>query len=146
LPIPLRTVQAQAPYFLPVPLTDAQIAAIEEERQDGPVTLYVWLSGLASQSAIVQPIQNNTTAQSLTIHREHWLTVLEQCGFGRRRLVELPDPRLPRNVQEWQECVRQLEQATQHYRQGEYEAALTSCRKIVEGIPTVLCTAWGLPP
>lgn len=62
-----------------------------------------------------------------------------------RRLVELPEPRLPRQDARWGECLRLLEAATQIYRSGAYEQAMVNCRQVVEGIPQVLADAWHLP-
>ena len=130
---------------LEVPLTYAQIEAIEEERKGNQVSLTVWLSGLADVGQAVVPVRS-TNSGYLGIDRERWLTVLRDLGAGQRRLVELPDPRLRREDQRWAECLRLLDGATQLHRSGEYEQALVKCRAIVEGIPHVLCAAWGLPP
>ncbi len=129
---------------LQVPLTDAQIQAIEEARKGGLVSLTIWLEGLASVGQAVAPVQS-ASAGYLAIERERWLTVLQQLGAGTRRLVELPEPRLPREEQRWAECVRLLDGAVQFYRRGEYEQVLIDCRAIAEGIPQVLCDYWGLP-
>jgi len=129
---------------LQVPFTDAQIEAIEEARKGGLVNLTVWLGGLASVGQVLEPVQSASSSY-LTIERERWLTVLQQLGASTRRLVELPEPRLPREAQQWAECVRLLDGATQLHRSGEYEHALVNCRQIVEGIPRVLCAVWGLP-
>lgn len=145
--IPSQIVWPGPQYRLQVPLTDAQIEAIEEARKGGQVNLTVWLGGLAS---VGQPLVSLVPVQSsssgyLGIEREHWLTVLQQLGASTRRLVELPEPRLPRGVSHWAECVRLLDGATQFYRSGEYEQVLVNCRQIAEGIPQVLCDVWGLP-
>jgi hypothetical protein len=130
---------------LEVPLTYAQIEAIEEERRGNQVSLTVWLSGLADMGQAVVPVRS-TNSGYLGIKREDWLSILRDLGAGARRLVELPDPRLRREDQRWAECLRLLDGATQFYRSGEYEPALKNCRAIVEGIPQVLCAAWDLPP
>jgi hypothetical protein len=108
------------------------------------VNLTVWLGGLASVDQVLEPVQSASSSY-LAIERERWLTVLQQLGASTRRLVELPKPRLPREAQQWAECVRLLDGATQLHRSGEYEHALVNCRQIVEGIPRVLCEVWGLP-
>ena len=130
---------------LQVPVTDVQIEAIEETRNGGQVNLTVWLGGLAFAGQALVPV-HSASSGSLGIKREDWLTIFQQLGAGARRLVELPEPRLPREVQQWAECIRLLDGATQLHRSGEYEHALVNCRAIVEGIPSVLCAVWGLPP
>jgi len=129
---------------LEVPLTYAQIEAIEEERKGNQVSLTVWLSGLADVGHAVVPVRS-TNSGYLGIDRERWLTVLRDLGAGTRRLVELPEPRLPRGMDVWAECLRLLDEATGFYRTGTYEQVLINCRKIAEGIPQVICAVWGVP-
>jgi hypothetical protein len=157
LPIPSQMVRSDGRQLgLQVPITDAHIEAIEEARRGSKVILTVSLGGLAlitprapssgeapPQSGLA-PIQSFLMV-SLVIEREHWLTVLQQLGAGTRRLVELPEPRLPRGEQHWAECVRLLDEATRFYRSGDYEQALKNCRSVAEGIPQVLCAVWELP-
>lgn len=144
LPIPSQIVWPAPQYRLQVPITNAQIEAIEQIRNGGQVNLTVWLGGVASGDQGVLAVQS-TNSSWLTIERERWLAVLHQLGAGTRRLVELPEPHLPREAQQWAECMRLLDGATQLHRSGEYEHALVNCRAIVEGIPRVLCAVWGLP-
>lgn len=144
LPIPSQIVWPVPQYRLQVPITGVQIEAIEEARKGGQVNLTVWLGGIASGDQGLVAVQS-TNSSWLTIERERWLAVLLQLGAGTRRLVELPNPRLQREDQRWAECLRLLDGATQFYRTGEYEQSLKNCRAIVEGIPHVLCAAWGLP-
>ncbi len=142
--IPSQIIWPAPQYRLQVPLTDMQIEAIEEERKGERVNLTVWLGGLASVGQVVVPVQSAGSGY-LGIERECWLTVLRDLGAGARRLVELPEPRLPRDAQHWSECMRLLDRAIQCYRSGEYEQALVNCRQVVEGIPHILCAVWGLP-
>jgi hypothetical protein len=142
--IPSQMIWPAPQHRLQVPLTDAQVEAIEQTRKGGRVNLTVWLGGLASGNQGLLPVQSSSSGY-LSIEREHWLTVLQQLGAGTRRLVELPEPHLPREVQLWAECMRLLDGATQLHQSGAYEHALVNCRQIVEGIPRVLCAVWGLP-
>lgn len=153
---------------LQVPVTDEQIEAIERHRNSGVVSLTVALAGLATfpmrlpappasspgrpgTSGRASPIWQgtvqvqNANVNQVVIERERWLTILQQLEVGTRRLVELPEPRLPRQEPRWAECLRLLEGATQFYRRGEYDQALINCRQIAEGIPQVLCDVWDLP-
>ncbi len=144
LPIPSQIVwPAPQQYRLQVPITGVQIEAIEEARKGSQVNLTVWLGGVASGDQGLQAVQS-TNSSWVTIERERWLVVLQQLGAGARRLVELPEPHLPREIPGWAECVRLLDGATQLHRSGDYEHALANCRQIVEGIPHVLGTVWGL--
>lgn len=147
--------------WLLVPLTDAQIEAIEEARKGNAISLTFWLAGLAtvtpssSDPKILVELQaegvgslmpvESSYSSVLTIGREHWLTVLQGLGAGTRRLVELPEARLPRGMDVWDECLRLLDEGTRFYQTGDYEHLLVNCRKIAEGIPQILCDVWGLP-
>lgn len=147
--------------WLLVPVTDAQIEAIEEARKGNPVNLAFWLAGLAAVTPSSSDVKVPAASQAqgieillpvesmhpsvLTIGREHWLTVLQGLGAGTRRLVELPEARLPRGNSAWAECLRLLDEATRLYQTGDYEHLLVNCRIIAEGIPQVLCEMWGLP-
>lgn len=167
LRIPTQTLWPGQP-ALQVPLTDVQLEAIEEARKGGAVQFTITLAGQATMTArLSQPVNTQpphnaaasaveqvvlglapvqcTSNTSLVIEREHWLRILQQLGAGTRRLVELPEPRLPRQDPRWGECLRLLEAAIQHYRSGAYEEAMKNCRQVVEGIPQVLADAWGLP-
>jgi hypothetical protein len=129
---------------LQVPVTDVQIEAIEETRNGGQVNLTVWLGGLAFAGQTLVPV-HSASSGSLGIKREEWLTIFQQLGAGARRLVELPETRLPRGTDVWTECMRLLNEATRFYESGDYEHTLINCRAIAEGIPQVFCDIWGLP-
>ena len=147
--------------WLLVPVTDAQIEAIEEVRKGNAIGFTFWFAGLAtvvassSDEKVLAAIQaegvgnpmpiESSYANILTIGREHWLTVLQGLGAGTRRLIELPEARLPRGIDAWAECLRLLDEATRLYQTGDYEHLLINCRAIAEGIPLVLCDVWGLP-
>ena len=141
--IPSQTIWPDNRSRLQVPLTDAQIEAIEEARKGSQVNLTVWLGGLASVGQALVPVRSASSGY-LGIERERWLTILRDLGAGARRLVELPEPHLPRGEQHWAECMRLLDEATRFYRRGDYEQALINCRSVIEGIPRVLCAVWGL--
>lgn len=141
--IPTQIVWPDNRSRLQVPLTDVQIEAIGQLRNGSLVNLVVWLGGWASVGQVVEPVQSPSPGH-LPIAREHWLTILQQLGAGARRLVELPEPHLPRGIQQWAECMRLLDQATQLHRSGAYEYVLVNCREIVEGILRELCSVWGL--
>ncbi len=147
--------------WLQVPLTDGQIEAIEDARKGNSANFTISLAGLATVTASstdpkvltrvqtagvgnVLPIESGHSS-SLVIERERWLTVLQGLGAGTRRLVELPESRLPRGMDIWAECLRLLDEATGFYQSGNYEQVVMNCRKIAEGIPQVICDVWGVP-
>jgi hypothetical protein len=93
----------------------------------------------------VHEVRQQNGAQRIRIEREQWLTILEALGSGKRRLVELPVPVLPHHGSDWETCLQHLETALLHHRRGEYEQALQQCRKVVEGVATVLGGVWHVP-
>lgn len=162
--------QVATPYNgVAVPLTPQHIEAIEEQRRGDVVVLKLQLAGLAvlpnprvqarytSLALSGEPSGDFVEKRSdvyrvsmqgdmpLRIERERWLFVLEQLGAGKRRLVELPQPGLLATTTEWATCLRYLEQATSHHRQGQYEQAIRDCRNVVQGIATVVGDVWQMP-
>ena len=145
--IPSQIIWENPQCKLHVPITDKQIEAIENARNGSTINLSVQLAGIALGNAslgAVEPVQGSSL-QSLSIGREQWITILKQLQYSSRRLVELPEPNIPRNILDWNECIRLLDNATLFYQRSEYEQVVTSCRSIAEGIPQVLCKMWGLP-
>lgn len=164
--IPMQTA---VPYGgLAVPLTAQHIEAIEEQRRGDVVVLKLRFAGLAvlpnpkvqasytSLAPTGEPsgesiekrqdlyrisMQGDT---SLRIERERWLFILEQLGAGKRRLVELPQVTADDLAAQWDQCGRALHDATLSFRRGEYEQAIAWCRKVVEGVATVLASAWSI--
>lgn len=159
--------QIATPYSgLTVPLTAEHIEAIEEQRRGDVVIFKIQLSGLAvlpnphvqatysTRTFHDEPLQEIMVQRpdiyrlsmqgdtSLRIERERWLSVLESLGAGKRRLVELPQPAIPTNEEQWATCMRYLTQATSHHRQGEYEQAIRDCRNVVQGVATVIGDTW----
>src|SRR2546428_6892013 len=69
LPIPSQIVWPAPQYRLQVPITGAQIEAIEEARKGGQVNLTAWLGGVASGDQGLLLVQS-TNSSWLTIERE----------------------------------------------------------------------------
>lgn len=161
--------QTTVPYsVLSVPLTAEQIEIIEDQRHGDAALFKVMFAGLAvipsldvESAYTVRDRYSNAVSEEmrarldtvriatqgdgpLRIEREQWLKILDGLGVGTRRLVELPAPALPKNVALWATCLRYLEQATQHHRQGEYEQAIRFCRDVVQGIAIVIGESWNI--
>jgi hypothetical protein len=140
LPIPSQIVWPHRNIIVPVTLT--HIEAIENARSGEAVNINITLRAMTAEPGVV--LQSSSPGP-VRIERERWLLILEWLGKGTRRLVELPEPQLRRDVLEWHECHRLLDRATRAYRLGDYEITMDACREIVEGIPKVLVTVWGIP-
>lgn len=167
--IPSQTVSRNSERLV-VPITEEHIAEIEKRRTGEAVVFRVALAGLATipnpnhtapqytrqqdgkmAPGSVQFPEVHAVRQShgdggefLRIEREHWLTILEQLGAGRRRLIELPEPTLPVGQAEWKACMRLLEEAAYLFRLGQYPHVVKNCRTIIEGVTDVLCAGYGI--
>jgi hypothetical protein len=152
-----------------IPITPEQIEAIENARAGDAVHINLSLAGTArllnpqvrvmtntqrlqgdfeevfAPRPEVHEVRQQNGAQRIRIEREQWLTILEALGVGKRRLVELPVPALPHHGSDWETCLQHLETALLHHRRGEYEQALQQCRKVIEGVATVLGAVWRVP-
>jgi hypothetical protein len=165
--IPAQTIGPNA-NRLSVPVRADQIEAIEERRAGSAVDFMIRLSGIAvlpnPRVAILSRVMeadgtfkeesrpqletkrvDATNPNYLHIEREHWLRILDALGACSRRLVELPLPSLPGADQRWGACLQHLTSATQQFRLGHYERVLADCRKVAEGIATVLAEIWQIP-
>lgn len=142
---------------LRIPLTTFDLVRIEVRRGFGPVVCQLNLNGLANipfrphtdyqgapQAIVTVPVRSNLAA-SFTIEREHWLTILKRARFDSRRLVELPGLVGPAAA-EWAKCNSLLELAGAQMRDGEPEAAIATCRLVLEGLVGVVAKHWGLAP
>ena len=157
LQIPPQTVDPNT-HSLHVPITDAQIYAIEERRTGDFVPLRIALRGLATipnkrvpvagyvlqqGETTVQPIprletqivqEQTNNGEMVFIQLQDWLRILNELEFSKHRLIELPQPTLPPDDDaHWKDCVRLVEEATQFHRSGKYEPVQGNCRKIIEG-------------
>jgi hypothetical protein len=142
---------------LHVPITDEQIKFLEDARAGGALQLILILEGMAAvhySSADadappllgVQSVRNVSMAgKQVTIGREQWLGILAALGGERRRLVELPELRLPRHDARWAACLQAFDRAVRSHREGEYERAIADCREVFEGVVVTLADQWGVP-
>lgn len=162
--------QISLPYrSLAVPLTLQQIETIEDLRRGNALVVNIGLSGLAVipnadveashrvrnryggevQEAMLERLDTLRLATPgdtpLRVEREHWLTILNQFGVKKRRLIELPELAIPAQQPHWDKCVSLLNEAIQQHRQGGFEQSLALCRKAIEGIVMVLGGVWHVP-
>ena len=137
-----------------IPLTDQDIETLEDHRQADALHLQFVLTGLAQITGQAIGLADNdnriapvttvmrieSTRLPLTIPRESWLKALATLGRI-RHVVELPMPDIPL-VASWDPVTQHYQDANQAYREGRYEDAVAACRKVVEGVATVLSQQW----
>lgn len=145
-------------HMLSVPLTDQQIEAMEYARNGGPIELLVRLSAAGTVWEQVhsfdgrESVKRRTTTavhdehgtNRVKIGREQWIRILEQLKQGKRKLIEIPIPELPKKRTEWEEAAACFERAIEAERKGDFDFATQECRKVVEGITKVLISNWQL--
>jgi hypothetical protein len=158
--IPMQAHVVNFPY-IEVPMTLRDMAYADLRRAGAEVQCLITLSGLANIPYQPPPrllqtgappwatvaVRDNGTGTTFTVSREQWLTLLASAGFERTRLVELP---VASGVvgPKWAECMRLLERATTELAANQSEAAIATCRQVVEGLGIVLAQQWGVqvPP
>src|SRR5579875_517057 len=115
-----------------VPLSDDQLTRIEERRSGGGATFTLQLWGVArASSGLVESVTSGTFAVPFSVPRERWLEVLTQCGFGKRRIIELP-PAPVAIADVWSAVSGRLEAASRELAAGRWGASLTETRVALE--------------
>lgn len=129
--------------YLDVPITDEQIERLERLRDGGDALFALQVRALVRiPDGVVAA--NLTHATQYTIPREKWLALLEQLGFGKRRLIELPS--VPTGLGgKWDEASSLLASATRRLAAGDVGAALGEGRTAMERSLGAIGAAIGRP-
>jgi len=153
LAIPLQAVTPNGPVLIPV--SDDQLARLEERRAGVEPDFAVRLDGLAQREGqggadrtpdlAVRAVTAGHHPQRLGVSRDQWARTLDACGFGLRRMVELPPP--PGGLGgKWDEAAASLAGASRLLAQGHDEQAIAAVRKALERIVEAVAAAVGEPP
>jgi len=154
--IPMQPHVVNYPY-IEVPMTLRDLAYADLRRAGGEVHCLLTLTGLANipyksppryEGSDIPPwatvgVRDNGTGVTFTIGREQWLNMLAGAGFERTRLVELPVASGAVGPK-WAECMRLLGRATSELAANQSEAAIATCRQVVEGLGVVFAQQWGV--
>lgn len=129
---------------LAVPIADEQMARLEDRRAGGEATLSLQLWGIAEQSASghVEAVMCGTFAQTFSVPRDRWLAVLDQCGFGKRRIVELPAA--PVCGGSWDGVSARIEAASRELAAGRSGASLVETRVALQRLTDALGSDLGI--
>lgn len=144
LRIPLQAVPPNAPIAIPV--SDDQLARFEELRAGREPDFALRLEAVAQREddGTVRILNHSFNPQRLPISRDAWAVILNRCGFGLRRMVELPPP--PGGLGgKWDEASQSLALASQRLAQGHDEAAIAAVRKALERIVEAVGASVGEP-
>jgi hypothetical protein len=153
LAIPLQAVTLNGPVRIPV--SDDQLAQLEERRAGGEPDFAVRFEALVQREApagadrtpdlAVRTVTHGYMAQPLAVSRDAWARILDRCGFGLRRMVELPPP--PGGLGgKWDEASMELAGASKLLAQANDEQAIAAVRKALERIVEGVAAAVGEPP
>jgi hypothetical protein len=144
-----------------VPLTFTDMALAEIGRKSEDAHCWLELAALANvrHQAPTQPQQtppwptqawmttvvrdDNAAGMTFVLKKQDWLELLKSMSFERTRLVELPVA-AGAGGPEWAECLRLIQNATSDLNSNRRDGAVSTCRKVVEGISRVLATQWGV--
>src|ERR1700736_3588761 len=121
---------------LVVPISDAQIAAIERTRKTAEANFSLRLRVIAqNEKGEVRHYGGvgGQDAYNYMVPRDRWHDALDACGYGRIRIIELPPPPEPATA-DWKAAADALAAAAAQVRSGDYAAAATWARKSLEHI------------
>ncbi len=152
---------------LEIPIAPGDVAWIEDARKGSDLIGMCTLHGAASvKSGASVPVSFQTqngqevkmpwhqqeivgvaseNPEQIRIEREKWVKLLTQLGVG-AHIVELPLIDLKKKKDEWKKVVERFDKANADFRGGDFEHCIGECRKVVEGVVTVLSSAWKVPP
>lgn len=109
-------------------LDKMQINAIEEYRQDRDLKLNISLRALMTST---DALLSSFDATDIVVPRESWLKALENSGFRKTILFEVPLPSVPDYISSL------ISNAQEFIEIGHYKQAVTQCRLIIERIETL---------
>lgn len=126
-------------------LTYRQIEVIEELRKGNDVFFglklnilfedpsQTWGSLIVSRETFVHRAGNGN---KLMISQSEWVKMLNEMGYERLRIIELPIPEIPHGTI-INTCVEFVEEALKKFNEGYYSDVLTDCRKAIENLKKV---------
>jgi hypothetical protein len=113
-------------------MSQAALEAVEKLRDGQGVTLGISLRGEIRQSGEAHRLYDDIQA---SLNVVQWHAALEQCGYGRSILFEVPIPSSPEAAGA---AVELLETARQLFHRGHYPEVVSKCRMVIEGLTTEL--------
>jgi hypothetical protein len=119
------------------PISDTQLASIEERRAGGEPTFEITLTSLAERAdGVTASYKSSWSPQPLSVPRDRWTDVLAACGYGRIHIVELPVP--PEVNDAWSRSAQMLARASAEFGNGRYGEAMGNARNSLQELVTVL--------
>lgn len=130
---------------LVAPISDAQLASIEERRAGGEPNFEITLTSLARRSdGATASYKSSWATQPFSIPRDRWKDALAACGFGRLHIVELPVP--PDVDDAWSRSAQILALASAEFGNGRYGEAIGNVRNSLQELIAVLERSLAIEP
>lgn len=118
--------------FFLMPLSAAQVGALERYRGGGDLHLAVWLFGAVWQEDAGGARAESPIAEmaAFAVPQQEWLTALREMGFAKSLLFEV---KLPNSGSQVSNGVSDLlATAWRHFSTAHYSEAVHTCRKVIE--------------
>jgi hypothetical protein len=116
-------------------LTRTGVEALEDLRVGGGLTFILQLYPLVIVGG--EPLALPFAELAVDINHASWATLLEQVGYRKTMLFELPLPATELRP-ELTAALEHLERAQHHYLRADYREAVGSCRDALEGLTHAL--------
>ncbi|MGH9809296.1 MAG: hypothetical protein ACRD9W_18935, partial [Terriglobia bacterium] len=113
---------------LVLPIQPAQLAAIERSRDAGDLTFELLATAVGWDQNGQQDVQDDWRTQ---VPRSDWFEKLRSAKARDVLLLEVPLP-LSDRPKEWEAITRELQRAEKHFRDGDYNPCVASCRLVLD--------------
>lgn len=113
--------------FFFMPLSTAQIEALEKQRAGGDLNIYVWFTGCLIQSGKLYDFSDGS---AFSIPQQQWLATLGEMEFSRSLIFDIRF--FDKNGAGSDSPEALLRNAWQHFHKGHYSDAVSHCRKAIE--------------
>jgi hypothetical protein len=113
-----------------IPISDEQLARLEDKRLGKAPMFELFLRGIGTVDGSIV-ILNSHHPVNLPVPLEEWLKVLDQLGFGKRRLIELP-PAPARAGKTWAAAAAQIQEASRRLSKGDSGGAMLEARNALQ--------------
>jgi hypothetical protein len=131
---------------LTIPISDAQLAGVEERRAGAEANLAITLAAIARSAGNgVASYRLSWSPQSYVVPRDRWKDAVAACGFGRVHIVELPVP-TDDAPDAWSRSAQMLARASSEFGAGRYGETMGNARNALQELVGVLERSLALEP
>ena len=127
-PFTVSQYASKRPALFDLPLTQQAMEALERHRNGQGISLAVKLQAEVRRGTEVQIAWEDLTG---TFNISQWIAAMEQAGYGRTLLFEVPIPSEPASPGSSLEL---LESARRFLASGHYSEVVAKCRMVLEGL------------